>query len=101
MPGTTARPKPDATSHATNNQTSLGFIRNSGLAAPAVRYFAQVAGAGFYFEAGRAVFTFTQPRAVSGAAASAQSGPQSSSIALRFVGANPDAQVGPRLGGQN
>ena len=47
-PGPTARPKPDAANHATNNQTSLGFIRNSGLAAPAVRYFAQAAGAGFY-----------------------------------------------------
>ena len=95
-PGPTARPKPDAANHATNNQTSLGFIRNSGLAAPAVRYFAQAAGAGFYFEASRAVFTFTKPRALSGTPASAESRMQSSSIALRFVGANPLAQVEAR-----
>src|SRR5262245_49130396 len=71
---------------------NLNFIRNTGIASRAVRYVAQPAGAGFYFETSRAVFTFNDHRGTGPADGAAQSG----SIALRFIDANPQVQIEAR-----
>jgi hypothetical protein len=59
----------------------LSFIPNAGQADDAVRYYAQGAGYGFYFTRGGPVLSFTE-------------GEREASLALDFLGADPDATLG-------